>query len=59
MTFKTLNRNNSKWPEVKIFCNLDLFFTKCIRITVPDRSMGNCLETELLGTGLGAKAGQG
>jgi hypothetical protein len=32
MTPKTLNRNNSKWPEVKIFIIIDLFFTKCARI---------------------------
>jgi hypothetical protein len=32
MTLKTLNRNYSKWPEVKIFFNLDSFLTKCLRI---------------------------
>ncbi len=32
MTPKTLNRHNSKWPEVKIFVHLDLFITKCFRI---------------------------
>jgi hypothetical protein len=32
MTPKTLNRNSSKWSEVKIFFILDLFLTKCVRI---------------------------
>ncbi len=31
MTPKTLNRYNSKCPEVKIFLNQDLFLTKCVR----------------------------
>jgi hypothetical protein len=32
MTPKTLKRYNSKWPARKIYFNLDLFLTKCIRI---------------------------
>jgi hypothetical protein len=32
MTPKTLKRYNSKWPEVKIFSNLDIFLTKHTRI---------------------------
>ncbi len=32
MTPKTLNRNISKWPEVKICFILDLLLTKCIRV---------------------------
>jgi hypothetical protein len=32
MTPETLKRFNPKWPEVKIFFNLHLFLTKCIRI---------------------------
>ncbi len=31
MTPKTSKRYNSEWPEVKMFFNLDLFLTKCIR----------------------------
>jgi hypothetical protein len=32
MTPLTLNRNNSKWPEEKVFFLLDLFFPKFVRI---------------------------
>jgi hypothetical protein len=32
MTPKTLKGYNSKWPEVKIFFNLDIFLIKCNRI---------------------------
>ncbi len=32
MNLKTLNRYESKWPELKIFVILNLFLTKYIRI---------------------------
>jgi hypothetical protein len=32
MAAETLKRNNSKWPEVKILFNLDLFLTKRVRL---------------------------
>jgi hypothetical protein len=37
MTPKTLNRYNSKCPEVKICFVLDLFLTKCFRIISCER----------------------
>jgi hypothetical protein len=38
MTLKTLNRKNSKGPEVKRFFIMDLFLTKCVR-TISDKRL--------------------